>query len=163
MELHCLRCGGRLEERLAFGRLRGVCPRCGHTHFEDPKVAVGMVLELDGRLVLCQRGIEPKRGLWSFPSGFVESGEVLEDAIRREVLEETGLVASVDALLGAYSSPGERVVFICYAGTVTGGELTTGDECLDVQAFDEIGMPPLAFDHDFDIIDAWQKYWATRA
>jgi ADP-ribose pyrophosphatase YjhB (NUDIX family) len=159
--MFCIECGTLLEQRQAFGQTRGVCPNCGHVHFEDPKVAVGVVAELEGRIVLARRGHEPKLGGWSFPSGFVDAGELLEDAARREMAEETGLQVQIEGLIGAYSSPGERTIFIAYAGRVTGGQLCVGEECLDVEAFALEALPPLAFPHDAAIIAAWRLLRST--
>ena len=154
----CRECGTHLEQREAFGRLRGVCPSCGYVHFEDPKVAVGVVVEMDGGIVLGLRNHDPKMGCWSFPSGFVDAGEVVEDAARREVEEETGLRVSIDRLIGVYSSQGERVVFIAYAGTPVGGKLQAGDECLEVAVFPPDHLPELAFPNDGAILSAWSAY-----
>src|SRR6266513_2157275 len=123
MAVFCTECGARMEQRLAFGQTRDVCPDCGHVHFVDPKVAVGVVVAIDGKIVLGKRAHEPNLGRWSFPSGFVDVGEVLEDAAVREVEEETGLKVQIDRLLGVYSTAGERTVFVAYAGSVVGGEM----------------------------------------
>lgn len=155
MAAYCVECGGRLEEREAFGRLRGVCPDCGHVHFEDPKVAVGVVVEMDGKIVLGRRNHEPMMGEWSFPSGYVDARERLEDAAVREVLEETGVSVRLLRLLGAFSTAGERTIFIAYTGVVTGGELCAGDDCSEVGAFEPESLPPLAFPHDGEIVRAW--------
>jgi len=117
----CVECGARLEPKQAFGKVRPVCTRCGKVHFEDPKVAVGVVVDIDGRIVLGKRGHEPKMGQWSFPSGFIDAGEVVESAAVREVEEETGLQVKIDRLLGVYSTPGERTVFIAFAGSAEHG------------------------------------------
>ena len=151
----CSRCGTKLEERLAFGKLRGVCPACGAVAFEDPKVAVGVIVELNGGIVLGKRNHEPKLGMWSFPSGYVDAGELLEAAAVREVQEETGLRIHVDRLIGVYSTAGERTVFIAYAGSVIGGELVAGDECIEVGSFPIDALPELAFPHDEAIVAAW--------
>jgi ADP-ribose pyrophosphatase YjhB (NUDIX family) len=163
MPSFCLDCGSPLEQKDAFGKVRPVCTGCGRVHFDDPKVAVGVVVLLGSGIVLCQRGHEPKLGGWSFPSGFVDAGEVLEDAAAREVEEETGLVVRIDSLIGAYSTAGERTVFIAYAGTHVGGALTSGEECLDVQAFPPDALPELAFPHDAAILQAWKAMSAATA
>jgi 8-oxo-dGTP diphosphatase len=155
MAVFCTDCGARMEQRPAFGQTRDVCPDCGHVHFVDPKVAVGVVVAIDGRIVLGKRAHEPNLGRWSFPSGFVDVGEVLEDAAVREVEEETGLKVQIDRLLGVYSTAGERTVFVAYAGSVVGGEMVAGEECFEVAAFEPGDMPELAFPHDDTILAAW--------
>ncbi len=151
----CPECGATLRRRVAFGHRRKVCPECGYVHFDDPKVAVGVVVEMAGRIVLARRGHEPNYGLWSFPSGYVDAGEVLEDAARREVAEETGLRVRIDRLLGVYSRAGEQTIFVAYAGEAVGGELAVGEECLEVATFTPGELPELAFPHDEAIIAAW--------
>ncbi|HWC30501.1 MAG TPA: NUDIX hydrolase [Dehalococcoidia bacterium] len=157
MSTFCRECGHALEQRLAFGKTRGVCPACGYTHFEDPKVAVGVVVEMDGGIVLGRRNHEPKMGCWSFPSGFVDAGEVPEDAAAREVEEETGVLVQLDRLLGVYSKPGERVIFIAFAGHAVGGALEAGEECIEVAVFPPDRLPELAFPNDGAILAAWSS------
>ena len=152
----CPQCGTPLRRRIAFGRRRQVCPQCSYVHFNDPKVAVGVVAQRRGRLLLVRRDHEPRLGEWSFPSGFVDAGEVLEEAAVRETKEETGLDVRIQRLLGAYSTPGERVIFIAYAGRVTGGRIEVGAECQDVRFFPPDSLPPLAFSHDAAILRAWR-------
>ncbi len=157
----CRECGAALEERIAFGKQRGVCPSCGYTHFDDPKVAVGVVVELDGGILLGKRNHDPMNGCWSFPSGFVDAGEVPEDAAIREVEEETGIKVTLDRLLGVYSQPGERVIFIAYAARVTRGRIQVGAECQDVRFFSPDRLPLLAFPHDAAIVHAWRQGYCT--
>ncbi len=154
---YCIRCGTALRRKLAFGKRRLVCPNCGHVHFDDPKVGVVVLAERRGRLLLVQRNHEPKLGEWSFPSGYVDAGEALEEAAIRETKEETGLDVRIDRLLGAWSTRGERVIFIAYAGRVTGGRIEVGPECIDVRFFAADALPPLAFAHDGAIVRAWRN------
>lgn len=154
---YCPLCGTGIEERQAFGRARPVCPACEYTHFDDPKVAVGVVAEFSGNLLLVKRAVEPKAGMWSFPAGFVDAGEIVEHAAAREVLEETGVEVSIDHLIGVYSSHGERTIFVAYAGTVLGGSLCVSKELLDIGYFAPHQLPELAFPHDSTIIARWQE------
>jgi ADP-ribose pyrophosphatase YjhB (NUDIX family) len=157
MARFCAECGGLLEMRMAFGRMRPACSVCATVAFEDPKVAVGVVIEMDGGIVLGKRAHEPKLGCWSFPSGFVDAGEVPEYAAIREVEEETGLKVRLDRLLGVYSKAGERVIFIAFAGTPVGGQLGAGEECFEVGVFPSDALPELAFDNDAAILEAWRS------
>jgi ADP-ribose pyrophosphatase YjhB (NUDIX family) len=118
---------------------------------------VGVLARRRGRLLLVRRNIEPHLGDWSFPSGYMDAGEVLEEAAVRETKEETGLDVRIERLLGAYSTPGERVIFIAYAARVTGGRIEVGAECQDVRFFPPDALPLLAFPHDTAILRAWRE------
>ncbi len=131
-------------------------------HFDDPKVAVGVVAERRGKLLLVQRNHEPHFGEWSFPSGYVDRGEVLEEGAARETKEETGLDVKLTRLLGAWSSRGERVIFIAYAARALSGTIVAGPECIDVRFFALDALPPLAFLHDGSILRAWRAHRAER-
>ncbi len=121
-----------------------------------------MLAERRGRLLLVRRNHEPHLGEWSFPSGYVDAGEALEEGAIRETKEETGLDVRIERLLGAYSSRSERVIFIAYAARVTGGRIEVGPECLDVRFFAPDALPPLAFEHDEAIVRAWREGQSKR-
>lgn len=155
----CPVCGGALDmERGPGGRPE--CPSCGFVQYSNPKVATGVVAERDGRILLVRRNHEPMMGRWSFPSGFVDAGEVVEEAAVREAFEEAGVEVRIDGLLGVYSTRGNAVVFVAYAATVTGGEPEAGDEAYEVGLFTPDQLPPLAFPHDRAILQAWRAYTA---
>ena len=158
---YCPRCGTALEG------VPSACPRDGYRWFPDPKVAVG-VLIVDGaheapetpemhrdHLLLVRRNHDPALGAWAFPSGFVDAGEVLEEAAVREVREEANVDVALDALLGAWSDPGNPVVFLAYAGHLVSGTPAPGDEASEVAWFAADALPPLAFAHDDEIVAAW--------
>jgi 8-oxo-dGTP diphosphatase len=158
----CPMCGVALEPRQAFGRERPVCPSCGYTHFEDPKVAVGVVAERDGTILMTRRNHEPKLGEWSFPSGFVDAYEDVREAAVREALEETGIRVTLEQLLGVYQEPGSRVIFLAFAARAGEGEPVCGDECFDVRFFPPDALPPPAFLHDEAILSAWREWRASH-
>jgi NADH pyrophosphatase NudC (nudix superfamily) len=89
---YCPRCGAALERRFAEGREREICPACDFVFYRNPVPAVGVVVELDGRVVLVRRRYEPRAGYWALPAGFMELGESAEEAAIRECHEETGLL-----------------------------------------------------------------------
>ncbi len=151
---YCPRCGVALA--LATAGTRCTTEACGYAWYPDPKVAVGVVAERDGRILLVRRNHEPAMDRWAFPSGFVDAGEVIEDAARRETREEAGIEVRIDRLLGTWSSEGDPVVFVAYAGTVAPGDPVAGVEASEVAFFEADALPPLAFDHDFEVIDAWR-------
>ncbi len=153
----CSACGTKLRSRTYEGQRRRACPDCGLIAFDDPKVAVGVLATRNGKLLLVQRARDPHRGAWSFPSGFVDAGEGIEEAAVRETKEETGLDVRIQGQLGAFAAPGERVVFIAYAARVLRGRIAIGRECQDVRYFPPDSLPPFAFDHDAEILRIWRS------
>ncbi len=151
----CPRCGEPLQADGGPGG-RPACDACGYVQWSDPKLAAGVVVEHDGRVLLVRRNHEPMYGRWSFPSGYVDRGEAVEDAARREVLEETAVEVAIDRLLGVYSSAGEPVVFIAYAGHSTSGVPAAGPEAIEFGLFPADALPELAFAHDPAIVAAWR-------
>ncbi len=144
---YCPRCGTAMALRLVAGKDRPVCPTCGHVAFPDPKVAACTIPVMDGRIVLVRRSIQPARGKWTFPGGYMDRGETVEAAAIRETLEETGLTVALRGLVGVYSQPTSPVVVIVYSARVTGGTLAVMPECMDARAFrpGEIPLGELAF------------------
>lgn len=157
----CPRCGVPMPGG-ADPPLRCAAGGCGYVWYRDPKLGVGVVVsDRDGRVLLVRRNHEPALGRWAFPSGFVDAGEVLEDAAAREVREECGVDVRVEALLGAWSQAGDPVVFIAYAGSITGGTPAAGDEAIEVALFAPDALPPLAFAHDDQVMAAWRAHRAA--
>jgi ADP-ribose pyrophosphatase YjhB (NUDIX family) len=146
---YCPKCGGALEERHVreTDPSRLVCVACGHVFYLDPKVAACAIAILGAGIVLLRRAIEPEKGKWVFPGGFVDRGETVPDAAVREVWEEVGLRVTLTGILDVYSFPGDAVVVVVYAADVAGGELRVGDEAEDVKAFapEELPWDDLAF------------------
>src|SRR5262245_32639645 len=146
----CPHCAARLESRLlkAGEPQRLVCGGCGFIFYLDPKVAAGTISLLDGGVVLLRRAIEPQRGKWVFPGGFVDRGESVAEAAVRETFEEANLRVSLTGILDVYSFPGHDVVVVAYAADVVGGTLLPQDESLEARAFAPEAIPweELAFD-----------------
>lgn len=154
---HCQRCGAATVERLVEGRCRPVCDGCGAVTYFDPKLAVAVVIADGDRILLGKRGEGTREpGRWSFPAGFVERGEQVEDAAMREIREETGLSVVLASLLGLWSETGETVVLAVYAARVASGALRPGDDLAEVAWFDPGELPDLAFAHDHEIVATWQ-------
>ncbi len=112
--------------------------------------------------MLIRRGIEPAYGKWSFPSGYVNRGEVVERALEREVLEETELVVETSWLVGLYSELDRTVVLAVYEAKVLGGRLSAADEALEAGVFTPDALPDLAFGHDTRIFRDWQSARRSR-
>ncbi len=162
--MFCQRCGAATKERDHDGRSRPVCTSCGAVTYLDPKLAVTVIIEREGRILLGKRaGWTRSPGKWSFPAGFVERGEVVETAAIREVREEVGLAIEVGPLLGVLSETGEPVALLVYPATSVVGEPVASDDLTEIGWFALDGLPDLAFDHDPRIIRLWQDWRGTRA
>ena len=153
----CEQCGHPTVEREVDGRDRPVCVSCGAVTYLDPKLAVAVVIEREGRILLGRRGPGTREpGKWSFPAGFVERGEPVEEAAVREVREEVGLAVTLGPLIGLYSSAGETVVLAVYAAAEVTGEVGAGDDLVEVGWFLPDALPDLAFPHDRRIVADWR-------
>src|SRR5262245_46994119 len=119
----CPLCGAGLGRRAVppDGREHPVCSGCGFVYYLAPKVVAGTLPIRDGRVLLTRRAIEPARGCWTFPGGYVDWGEDVREGARRETLEEVGLTVRLEELLGLYSYPGSPVVVVVYLAAVPDG------------------------------------------
>ncbi len=144
----CPACGRPLSTQVLAEdhRPRLVCPE-GHVTWRNPRVVVGTLPVAGERVFLARRDIEPGRGLWSYPGGFLELGEAAQEGARRETEEETQLRIEVGRLIGVYSRPHAGVVTVIYEAQVVGGEPLPGLETAEVRGFapDEIPWGELAF------------------
>ncbi len=118
-----------------------------------PDLTVDAVVERDGEILLVRRGNPPFEDRWALPGGFVEYGESLEEAVKREVLEEAGLGIEIKGLLGVYSEPGRdprgHVVSVCYIAEAGEGSEEGGSDAKEARFFSMGGIErdELAFDH----------------
>ncbi len=127
-------------------RLRQVCDRCGFVDYVNPKIVAGSVVTAGEKLLLCRRAIEPRKGFWTLPAGFLEEGESVEDGARREALEEANAVIGIDRLLAVYSVPRISQVQIMYRARLV-SDISPGPESLEVALFawQDIPWRELAF------------------
>ncbi len=161
----CVRCGAPMKRAVPPDdrRERHVCTACGFVHYLDPKVACGAVAERDGRFALIRRNIEPRRGFWSFPCGFMEVDETAEQAAVRETLEETGLQVELSGLLGTYSYRdsfyGGAIVVVVYHARILGGAIRPDDDVSEARlvAPSEIPWDRLAFPSSHAALRDWLR------
>ncbi|EQD33626.1 MutT/nudix family protein [mine drainage metagenome] len=99
----CSQCGARLTVRVPPGDHlpRYVCEACGAVHYQNPRLVVGCVPEHAGRILICRRAIEPRRGYWTVPAGFLENGETLQEGAARESREEAQVEVEIGSLLSS--------------------------------------------------------------
>jgi ADP-ribose pyrophosphatase YjhB (NUDIX family) len=146
----CSNCGSSLRLGPIDGedRDRLSCAECGHIAYVNPRLVVTTLpITDDGRIVLLRRGIEPGRGAWAQPGGFLEVDETVHQAAIRETLEETGLLIEPGEIIGLYTRLEAAVVTIAFESRVVGGTATPTREALEVATFDPaaIPWPSLAF------------------
>ena len=140
----CPRCAA--EAQVVFPRSL-MCESCGYKALWSPEpVAAAIPRDADGRIWLLRRALHEGAGRWTFPGGFVELGETVQDAARRETREELEIDIELGALVGVYSRSGERIVLVVYAARALGIARET-DEATEVRAFapDELPWDELAF------------------
>ncbi|MBP8997178.1 MAG: NUDIX hydrolase [Anaerolineaceae bacterium] len=146
---YCPLCATALEERMVMGEKRPVCPNCGWVHYEDPKVAAGVLILRGKEVLLVQRTLDPYQGAWSIPAGFVNAFEDPAAAALRECREETGLNAELDGLFdlltGREHSRGSDI-FIIYRAHILNGTLRAADDADQAAWFPLDHLPPLAFE-----------------
>ena len=128
--------------------------------YRSPKLTVDGAILKESKILLIKRKNEPYKGKWALPGGFVEYGEKVEDAVVREIYEETHLKTKIFCLIGIYSDPKRdprgHVVSVVYNLDIIGGDLKGGDDASDAKFFDLKDLPKLAFDHN-DIIKDIRK------
>ncbi|MEX2644493.1 MAG: NUDIX hydrolase [Acetobacterales bacterium] len=136
-------------------RERLTCPDCGFVSYENPKLVVGAVCTWDSRILLCRRAIEPRRGLWTLPAGYLELNETAEEGARREAREEAGVEIEIDGLLAVYNIPRISQVQLIYRARLPGPEYRAGEES------EECGLFPWE-DIPWDDIAFPSVHWALR-
>jgi ADP-ribose pyrophosphatase YjhB (NUDIX family) len=128
-------------------RERMVCPDCGFINYENPKVVVGAVCLCQDRFLLCRRAINPRRGYWTLPAGYLELHESTVAGAIREAWEEAQARITIDGLLAVYDIPRISQVQLIYRAHLAAPEFAAGPESLEVKLFawEEIPWDELAF------------------
>lgn len=146
---YCSHCAGTLSLRIVEGRERKSCTTCGVTHYENPVPAACVVLiDEEKRVLLTRRNVEPQKGFWCLPGGFIELGESPEEAAIRELKEETGLSGRIRLLLGVAADPHpdyHTVLITAYLVKTYSGNLLAGDDVSDAAFYHENDLPEIAF------------------
>lgn len=136
---------------------RRVCDGCGRVHYTDPKLAVGVMVFRDGKLLLVRRVMEPSRGRWSLPGGYLDAGEDPRTGAAREALEEAGVVVSVGEVTDVFANPPADggAVFVLFAAAYVSGEPEPGDDADAAAFFGRDELPPLAFASTETVVRRW--------
>ena len=163
----CPVCAGELRSHVIKSGepSRLVCSSCAFVFYQDPKLAACSVVEVEDKVVLLQRGIEPQKGLWVLPGGFVDRGEEVQAAAMRETEEECGIKTRIKELLGVYSYPGRLVVVVAFVSEYLSGRLSARDESMDMKLVspDRIPWDELAFPSTVDALKDYVKTQESRS
>ena len=153
---YCPRCGTPVIQAERSGRERPVCPNCGWIYFADPKVAVAALITRGKKVLLVRRTVDPQRGLWALPAGYVDAGEDPASACERECQEETGLKVRITGLIDVLNrqdhSNGAHIIIV-YRVEVVSGSLRPGDDVDLADYFRRDNLPPLAFPSTLKVLD----------
>lgn len=152
----------KFELRVPEGddRERRQCLTCGFVDYRNPRIVAGSVVTKGDQILLCKRAIEPRKGFWTLPAGYMELGETVEEAAQREAREEACADIKIDRMLATYSIPRIGQVQIMFRATLE-SEFAVGPESLEVQLFDwkDIPWSQLAFP---TVVWALTHYAETR-
>ena len=126
---------------------RNVCDHCEFVDYENPKIVVGSVVRHEGKILLCRRAIEPRKGYWTIPAGYLELHESPQQGAKREAMEEANADLKLGDLLAVYTVERLSQVQILYRATLNSPEFSAGEESLEVELFDwdEIPWNDIAF------------------
>ena len=122
-------------------RERLVCDDCGFIHYDNPRVIVGAVCTWEGRYLMCKRAIEPRKGYWTLPAGFLEVGETAADGAAREAWEEARVSLEIDGLLAVYEVLHVAQIQLIYRARLKLPEYAAGPESLEVDLYDWDHIP----------------------
>ena len=139
----CSRCGSTVEFRVPEGDSlpRHVCPSCHSIHYQNPRIVMGCVPQWQGKLLLCRRAINPRKGFWTLPAGFLENGETLAAGAARETLEEANAEVALLNLYTVVNVPHIHQVHMFYLGNMLNGQFSPGVESLETALFAEEEIP----------------------
>ena len=152
----CPYCGYKLVRKMLEGRERLYCSRCRKIYYENPTPVVAVIARDDeGKILLIKRKIEPCKGEWALPSGFMEIEESPIEAALRELTEETGLKGKSKKLIGVYPNNSEihgYLVTIIYEVEILVGKLCAGDDAEEAVFFTASQLPALAFQSHWEAL-----------
>ncbi|MCH2097214.1 MAG: NUDIX hydrolase, partial [Pseudomonadales bacterium] len=155
----CPECATPLVRRIPEldDRERDVCEGCGAIHYSNPKIVTGCLVTAGARVLLARRAIEPRRGHWTLPAGFMENDETTAEGAARETWEEARADIEIEALYTIFNLPHINQVHMFFRGQLIGGRFEAGPESLDVALFDADEIP--WDDLSFPVVRDTLRYW----
>ncbi len=140
---YCSHCSATVELIIPEGDSlpRYVCTTCHVIHYQNPKMVVGCIPEWEDKILLCRRAIEPRKGWWTLPAGFMENNETLHQAAARETLEEANARVEIGDLYTVYSLPHISQVYFLFRASLLDLDFSPGIESLEVKLLSEQDIP----------------------
>lgn len=139
----CSECAQPISHLVPEGdnRMRFVCLHCDTVHYQNPRIVAGTLPTYKGQVLLCKRAIEPRKGYWTLPAGFMENGETTEQGALRETLEEANARIIHPHLYTMIAVPHISQVHIFFHGELADLDFFAGVESQEVQLFNEQDIP----------------------
>jgi ADP-ribose pyrophosphatase YjhB (NUDIX family) len=159
----CPSCGEPVALKIPEGDHlpRHVCNVCGAIHYQNPKIIAGCIPQWQGKILLCKRAIEPRRGFWTIPAGFMENGESVQAAAAREAMEEALAHVEIGSPVAIVSVLRAHQVHVMFRARLLDSDFGVGPESLEVGLYDEseIPWPQIAF---LSVEFALKRYFEDR-
>ncbi len=139
----CSACGASVNYTVPAGdnRARATCSSCKTIHYQNPRVVIGTIPIWENKILLCKRAIEPRKGFWTLPAGFMENGESTTEGALRETEEESGAQVQIDRLFSVIDVPHVHQVHMFYVAKMQSDFFQAGEESLEVQLFEFDAIP----------------------
>ena len=140
---------------------RLICPECNYIAYENPKIVNAVIAPYNGKILLCSRAIEPRKGYWTLPGGFMEIKETVKEGALREAFEEANAKGTIGPLLGVYQSARTSDVILVFRMDMPTDQIAPGPETIEAKFFDwkDIPWDDLAFSW---VARSLQYYNATK-
>jgi len=140
---YCSACGAKMTDRVPKDddQIRPVCERCGHVHYDNPKIVVGCIPILGDRVLLCRRNIEPRKGKWTLPAGYLENGETVQQGAVRETLEETRSRVAIIAPYRMFNLVFVHQIYLMFRARLLDSDFGPTKESTEVRLFSESDIP----------------------
>jgi len=139
----CSNCGQPVTQRTPPGddRSRFLCESCGVVHYQNPKLVVGCIPEMEDQILLCRRAIEPCYGMWTLPAGYLENGETVAAGAKRETREEARARVEILAPYALYNICHVDQIYLLFRARLIDRRFQAGSESLEVKLFSENDIP----------------------
>ena len=162
----CTQCGSKVEYKIPIhdARVRAVCVECQYVHYENPNIIAGVLPVYKDEILLCKRSIEPKKGMWTIPSGFLELNETVEEGALREAKEEAGIDPQISHLYCMYNLPHIGQVYLLYLARLKQRKAACGDETSEIGffRFDQIPWKEIAFSSVTFVLENYIDDFSTQ-